>query len=257
MRGTGVRVRWPRHTDKVLAALVMAVIAILGAYAPNLADVGVGNDSGGAVGAKKNSGPQPDIRELSLPQWKQMGRAGMLRPECPVTSRSTLRVVAINHYDFAGNVQRGRLVVNADVAESVVRIFSKLYEERFPIRRMQPVERYDGDTSASLRADNTSGYNCRRADQINAPFTESPHANGRAVDINPVENPWMDLRCDCWLPSAKQSTRVDGPGKIVKRGLVWKLFRAEGWVWQDIDVPDYMHFDTGYPSGPFTARVKR
>ena len=175
----------------------------------------------------------------------------MVRPECPVQRASQLRVVVVNHYDFDGAIKRGRLVVNADVADSILRIFSELFDAKFPIRRMVPVEVYGGDTNASLRADNTSAYNCRRADQINAPYAESPHANGRAVDINPRENPWMDLRCDCWVPSARNAERIDRPGGITRGGLVWRLFRREGWVWQNIDVPDYMHFDTGYPSKPF------
>ena len=63
----------------------------------------------------------------------------------------------------------------------------------------------------------------------------------------------MDLRCDCWVPSAKYQKRIERPGGINKGGFVWKLFRDEGWIWQNIDVPDYMHFDTGYPSKPFTG----
>lgn len=172
----------------------------------------------------------------------------MVRPECPITSRTQLRVVAVNHIDFDGDVRRGRLVVNADVAESVARIFTELYEREFPIRRMVPVERFGGDTNRSLRADNTSAFNCRRADQINAPFAESPHANGRAVDINPRENPWKDLRCKCWVPSGRFKARNEKPGVIVRGGTVWNVFRQEGWIWQNIPVPDYMHFDTGYPS---------
>ncbi|WP_278258299.1 M15 family metallopeptidase [Nocardioides convexus] len=99
--------------------------------------------------------------------------------------------------------------------------------------------------------DNTSAYNCRTANQINAPFLKSPHANGRAIDINPVENPWRDLRCKCWFPSKANAARVEGPGKVLRGGVVWTAFRDEGWIWQNIDVADYMHFDTGYPSNPF------
>ena len=175
----------------------------------------------------------------------------MVRPECPIQSPEQLRVVEINHFTFAADVRRGQLVVNSDVAPSVVRIFSRLYEEKFPIRRMIPVENFDGDTARSLEADNTSAFNCRRADQINAPFADSPHANGRAVDINPMENPWMDLRCDCWVPGPRFAERTEGPGKINEGGLVWRLFTKESWIWQNIPVPDYMHFDTGYPSRPF------
>lgn len=119
---------------------------------------------------------------------------------------------------------------------------------------MVGVEKFGGDTTKSLEANNTSAYNCRRADQINAPFADSPHANGRAVDVNPVENPWMDLRCRCWSPSDTNAERTAGPGKILKNGPVYRAFIDEGWIWQNIDVPDYMHFDSGYPSTPYTPR---
>jgi hypothetical protein len=191
------------------------------------------------------------VRAVPQSQWKRMVRARMVRPECPIQHRSQLRRVEVNHYDFDGEVQRGHLVVNKDVAHSVARIFTRLYEAEFPIRRMRSLEAYNGNSNASLRHDNTAAYNCRRAGQINAPFMESPHANGRAVDINPRENPWMDLRCDCWSPSPRLAPRKPGPGKILRGGLVWRVFRDEGWIWQNIDVADYMHFDTGYPSVPY------
>ena len=255
MRSTPLRPHQFLRRPPVLVAVALLVFGLLGACADNF---GGGDTSKpeGDVGAEGPRTLDPVIQRVSARQWGEMRRAGMLRPECPIQSRDQLRVVAINHYDFEERVRRGRLVVNADVAGSVVRIFSKLLKERFPIRRMQPVERYRGDTNASLRADNTSAYNCRRADQINAPFAESPHANGRAIDINPRENPWKDLRCDCWLPSPAQRERVEGPGKILRGGLVWRLFRNEGWIWQNIDVADYMHFDTGYPSRPVSSLEK-
>lgn len=180
----------------------------------------------------------------------------MVRPGCPIVRRSQLRSVRVSFVDFKGVKQRGQLVVNRDVAASVARIFSRLYDARFPIRKMRPVEEYGGDANASLADDNTSAYNCRRANQINAPFRESPHANGRAIDINPFENPWKDLRCKCWFPSDEHRARKEAPGVILRGGVVWKAFRQEGWIWQNIDVADYMHFDTGYPSEPFGSGPK-
>jgi D-alanyl-D-alanine carboxypeptidase len=205
------------------------------------------------VGCSSDEEPEADAVVQPVPprQWKQMVRVGMVRPECPIQRRGQLRRVEVNHYDFQGEVRRGHLIVNEDVAHSVARVFTRLFEKEFPIRRMRSLEAYDGNSNASLRADNTAAFNCRRAGQINAPFLESPHANGRAVDINPRENPWMDLRCDCWMPSPKHAPRRPGQGKILRGGLVWRTFRAEGWIWQDIDVADYMHFDTGYPSKPY------
>jgi len=183
-------------------------------------------------------------------QWKRIVAVGAWRPGCPA-GRRELRRVNVNYVNFEGEVRRGTLVVNRDVAASVARVFTKLFQARFPIRKMNPVEKYGGDVNVSLAADNTSAYNCRQLNQINAPVKESPHANGRAIDINPRENPWTDLRCDCWLPSPRNKERVPAPGVIVRNGYVWRVFHREGWVWQDIDVPDYMHFDTGYPSRPY------
>ena len=241
--------RLERHRRTTI--LVSALIALLAVLVTGCADKSAQNGDREPENNSAKPGPDADVTALSAQQWRKMKAAGMLRPECPITRRSQLRSVAINHYTFKGEVRRGLVVVNKDVTRSVVRILTKMYEAKFPIRRMSPVENYGGDTNKSLRADNTSAYNCRRPDQINAPFTESPHANGRAIDINPRENPWKDLRCRCWYPSAKEHLRNDEPGKINKGGKVWQVFRAEGWIWQDIDVADYMHFDTGYPSKPF------
>lgn len=227
----------------ITATLIAITYAVFGGQSPR--------DDSQTAGVPSTA--DAEILPLPRSQWVRMGAAGMVRPECPIQDRRQLRVLEVNHYTFDGDIDRGRLVVNADVAGSLARIFTQLFKEKFPIEQMKPVERFDGDTNASLRANNTSAYNCRRADQINAPFTASPHANGRAIDINPLQNPWMDLRCDCWLPSAKYRQRTEAPGRINKGGTVWTLFNDEGWIWQNIDVPDYMHFDTGYPSQPFTG----
>lgn len=191
------------------------------------------------------------VRPVTRTQWNRIVAAGMAYAGCPITGREQLRRVVVNHHTFDGRVRRGTLVVNADVARSVARIFTQLFDQEFPIRRMRPLEHYDGDSHASLRADNTASYNCRRPDQINAPQQASPHANGRAIDINPRENPWIDLRCQCWFPGPEFKERTPGPGKILEGGPVWQAFIDEGWIWQNIDVPDYMHFDTGYPSVAF------
>lgn len=191
---------------------------------------------------------EPTIGEVPVEQWTSMKAAGMVRPGCPVTRREQLRRVDLDYRAFNGDLRRGHLIVRSDVAASVVRIFTELLEANFPIRRMESVEKYGGDVNASLRADNTSAFNCRQPGQINAPPMKSPHANGRAIDINPLENPWMDLRCKCWVPGARFAKRVAGQGKILANGVVWEAFISENWIWQNIKVPDYMHFDTGYPS---------
>lgn len=195
------------------------------------------------------AGADARIRRIPDEQWDAMRDSGVVRPGCPV-GRSELRRVEVSFHTFDGDVRRGVLVVNADVAEDLARIFTDVFDAKFPIRSMRPIEQFGGDDNASMAANNTSAYNCRTAAQANSDPADSPHANGRAVDINPRQNPWWDPRCACFMPTAKYAARTAGPGKILAGGAVWRAFTERGWIWQDIATPDYQHFDTGYPSRP-------
>lgn len=207
--------------------------------------------SGPSDGATPDASGSADavVARVGDAQWARIVAAGMARKGCPMT-QADLRRVEVNHRTFEGEVRRGVLVVNADVARSVARIFTELFEAGYPIKQMRPLEEYAGDNEKSMADNNTAAFNCRNAAQANAPALKSPHANGRAIDINPVQNPWMDPRCECWSPTdVFGETRV-GPGVITEGSVVWTVFADEGWIWQDIDVADYMHFDTGYPTRP-------
>ena len=131
---------------------------------------------------------RPVITPIGNPQWARMERTGTWRPECPV-GREDLRRLDVNHIGFDGNIDRGSLVAHRDSIDDLAVIFTELFDAGFPIERMQPVETYDGDVVRSLEANNTSAFNCRRPDQINAPVADSPHANGRAIDINRTRTP--------------------------------------------------------------------
>lgn len=194
----------------------------------------------------------PAVRRIPDRQWSAMRATGVVRPGCPLT-RADLRRVEVNFRRWDGTVARGVLVVNRDVARDVAAIFTEVFDAGFPIRSMRPIEQFGGDDNASMAADNTSAYNCRTAGQANAAAADSPHANGRAVDINPRENPWWDPRCNCFMPTARHAERSRGKGKILEGGPVWRAFTKRGWIWQDIATPDYQHFDTGYPSRPWAG----
>ena len=109
------------------------------------------------------------------------------RPGCPVPLER-LRRVTLSHWDFAGKARSGVLIVRDDVAEEVVMVFGQLFRERFPIRRIRPVDEYDGDDFTSIEADNTSAFNCRAA---TGSSEWSHHAYGLAIDLNPLENPYV------------------------------------------------------------------
>lgn len=199
------------------------------------------------------TGPDPVITRIPDRQWRRIVDTGTWRPGCPM-GRKDLRRLEVGFIDFEGRAKRGVLIAHRDSVDDLAAIFTELFDARFPIARMKPVERYGGEVVRSLEANNTSAFNCRKPNQINAPVRDSPHANGRAIDINPLQNPWTDPRCDyCWVPSARYAKATAGPGVIRKGSLPVRLFEQRGWIWQNIKIPDYMHFDTGYPSRPRTS----
>ena len=113
---------------------------------------------------------------------------------CPV-GRSGLRLLSINYWGFDGYRRRGQMVLSAAVVGRAAAALRDMYNRRFPIRRMYRVDRFGwskklqgADDYKSMRADNTSAFNCRSV--VNRPGVRSPHATGRAVDINTWENPY-------------------------------------------------------------------
>ena len=107
---------------------------------------------------------------------------------CPVPIRS-LRLVKVTYRGFDGRPQHGRLAVHRRWADEILVVFRRLYRQGFPIRRVRLVDRFDADDRESMRHDNTSAFNCR---YVAGTTTWSQHAFGRAIDINPVENPYVD-----------------------------------------------------------------
>lgn len=150
------------------------------------------------------------------------------RPGCPV-SLGQLRRVSLTYVDFSGRARRGALVVNASVASDVVAAFRALYRAGFPIRRMQPIERYGGDDFASIEADNTSSFNCRSA---TGSSRWSNHAYGLAIDINPIENPYVSGGSTSHPASVTYLNRSRvRPGMAVEGRTLVNAFDARGWGW--------------------------
>lgn len=132
----------------------------------------------------------------------------------------------------------------ASLAEEVVAIMNDLYDARFPIERMEPVDVYDGDDDLSMAANNTSAFNCR---PVTGGSSWSEHSYGRAIDINPLVNPYV--RGSTVLPpeGAQYADRsLSATGMIHGGDQVVDAFAAQGWKWGGYwDSPiDYQHFST-------------
>ena len=118
----------------------------------------------------------------------QLGRSW--HAGCPV-GPAQLRRLFVSYVGFDGEPHRGELIVNRAVAGEVTQVFRRLYAARFPIRRIEPVSRYGGSDTRSMAADNTSAFNCRYA-VAPGPKRWSVHAYGEAIDVNTIENPYLE-----------------------------------------------------------------
>jgi hypothetical protein len=190
------------------------------------------------------------IRPLSAPVRTELKSAGVWQQACPV-SLAQLRVLTVTHWGFDKRVHTGQLVVNADAAAPLARVFRTLYELRFPIRHMRLTDAYGPARSHPADNDISGSFECRQA--VASPCTSkvrkgtgswSEHAYGRAVDLNPTENPYVG----CGM-SRDPSSRPYLDRSHVRRGMVTPAvvaaFRSIGWGWGGSwsgATKDYMHF---------------
>jgi poly-gamma-glutamate synthesis protein (capsule biosynthesis protein) len=181
------------------------------------------------------------ISTVSGAERSAMLASGSWRPGCPVAI-SDLRVLGLSYWGFDGGVHTGQLMVNADVAQPAVQAFRLLFTAQFPIRRMELVETFGADDEQSMLADNTSGYNCRG---VPGSTVWSQHAYGRAVDLNPFENP--EVRNGAIDPpaAARYADRsLTEVGMIHPNDAATRAFAAIGWSWGGdwTALKDYQHF---------------
>src|SRR5438093_1305192 len=137
-------------------------------------------------------------------------------PVCP----SSLRKLRVGYWGFDGKSQVGTLIVNRSTVDDLTVVFRRLYRARFPIRRMRPIDAYGGNDERSLAADNTAAFNCRYA--VGPGLKRwSAHAYGVAIDVDPVENPYLEGgRVHPRAGRAYLDRRNVRPGMAVRGGLL-------------------------------------
>ena len=162
------------------------------------------------------------------------------RPGCPV-ALADLRHVRVAYMRLDGTEQIGELVVRADVARYLEGVFQALWEEDFRFGSMQLVDDFGGDDAASMAANNTSAFNCRA---VAGTSTWSQHSYGTAIDINPVQNPYVGGTTVEPPSGAAYLDRQDvRPGMLVTGGAGVNVFRFVGWGWGGDwrSAKDYQH----------------
>ena len=164
-------------------------------------------------------------------------------PGCPVDP-SELRALDLGYWGFDGQAHTGTLVVNAAVVPAVVQVFAALFAAHFPLAELVPESAYGGDDNAAAADDDTSGFNCRAA-VAPGPTHWSMHAYGEAIDVDDVQNPYVDGATV--IPpagSAYLDRSIPRPGMAVPGGTLVEAFAAVGWSWGGdwSGIRDYQHF---------------
>jgi hypothetical protein len=171
------------------------------------------------------------------------------KPGCPVPL-DDLRLLRFNYWDFAGAVRRGPMVVHEDVVEDVLWVFEQLFRARFPLKKVALAREFvleEFEARISTPRSVTASFNCRPVVTPLGPGDDfSDHAYGLAIDINPVQNPYVTA--DGFVRNRKSERYLDRsrdlPGMIHDGDLVVRSFAAMGWSWGGHwdGGKDYMHF---------------
>ncbi|WDZ94754.1 M15 family metallopeptidase [Herbaspirillum sp. WKF16] len=189
-----------------------------------------------------------DIIPVSAAQCADMKARQVITAANPVPC-ARLATVSFDYTDFDGAVRRGSVVVLDAVAPQVESLFGELLLRSVPLAGAVPLEHFDGDDRKSMAANNTSAFNGR-------PMTGgggwSKHAYGAAIDINPLQNPYVSqagsARQEVLPPAAAPEFLQRAP---VKPGMAEDLvgvfydhgFLVWGGNWKQ--PIDYQHFEIG------------
>jgi hypothetical protein len=117
-----------------------------------------------------------------------MTKCSVWAPECPV-SCDRLAVINVRYVDFEGDRHDdGEIVVFDVAADYIADAFEAMFRMRFPISKVRSVHLYNGDDELSMADNNTSCF-CHRP--IEGTSLASLHSYGLAVDVNPLQNPFV------------------------------------------------------------------
>ena len=192
-------------------------------------------------------GFKSSISEIT-PQIKQrMLKGNSWKKGCPVPLKD-LRYLRIKHVNFSGEEQMGEMIVHKEVSVEVTKIFEALYNANYPINKMRLISDYRGSDWQSIEADNTSAFNCRKA---TGSKKFSKHSYGKAIDINPIENPYIfrsgkssHKASKPYLKRKRTSQSMSQRAMLLADDYAVQIFKKYGWKWGGdwSGVKDYQHF---------------
>lgn len=169
------------------------------------------------------------------------------KKDCRVL-RSSLRYLHLLHYTGDGRIKLGEMICHKDIADDLTDIFRKLFEAKYPIENMQLIDNYGADDIRSMEYNNTTCFNYRT---VAGSKKLSNHSLGKAVDINPLYNPYVKRRKDGTYKVSPEKGRQYADRtktfkyKIDRNDLAYRLFKQHGFRWGGDyrSLKDYQHFE--------------
>jgi len=197
-----------------------------------------------AVAVRAEQGTQGMIVPVTPALCDDMKRHNVIRAGA-IVGCERLRLIKFSYVGFDGAVRTdGEIMVMDAAAENVLRIFTKLRDMDFPIAKARLINHYDGDDDASIADNNTSAFNSRNVAGTNS---LSLHAYGLAIDLNPVQNPYVQRSGEklTFSPPAGAAYANRGHARPGMAETVIDVFADEGfstWGGYWRTAIDYQHF---------------
>ena len=164
-----------------------------------------------------------------------------------------LRYLTIPYYNFEQQVILGEMIVNVDIQDDVLSIFKELFNNKYEINSMKLIDDYwqigSGGNIAdnnSIEANNTSCF-CYRP--VTGGESISNHGYGRAIDINPQQNPYVENGENSHRNADEyvNNRYVGEPHVIVAstEDICYSTFKKYGFTWGGnwTNPIDYQHFE--------------
>ena len=166
---------------------------------------------------------------------------------CPIEILNNQRLINVKYYSFDNNLHQGQLVMHKDLIQDIQQVFALAVKIKFPINSVIPMSnikfRHNNlwSDDLSMLANNTSAFNYRTSTNTKSRQL-SMHAYGRAIDINPVQNPY--IKNHQILP-INANYNLTQKGTLNAQHPITLKFLQLGWKWGGNwqSVKDYQHFE--------------
>lgn len=165
--------------------------------------------------------------------------------ECPVKLEQ-LKLLELVHFNFNEEIKTGQMVVFGGMAEKTINVFKELFDLKFPINQIKLIDEYDGNDELSMTDNNSSCFNYRK---ITGSDIISIHSYGLAIDINPVQNPYLVIdKKNCSIEVFPKeginflNRHNQRPGMVEPIINIFKKYGFDVWGGYWNDPIDYHHF---------------